>query len=143
LFSGEDHRDQHKKFDKKNSFQKVVGSWWIHPFVSLGEIFEESVNEFKKGLYGEDENQCNNMCKGNSKLLAMSCFIGGVIIIYLIGFIVHTISPDAHHELNIDELKNIRRPLPQSDLKYELDLVESQTLHRKKEHFNVKILKKK
>ncbi|CAF2833663.1 unnamed protein product [Rotaria sp. Silwood2] len=104
-------------------------------FIALGNIFEESVNAFQEGLGGKDEQTCDKMCKGNSKMFTTICFINGAAIIFLIDFIIHKISPDIDHELSIDKINTFRQTFSQIDSKYESDLVEVQTSHGKKNGF--------
>lgn len=104
-------------------------------FIALGEIFGESVKGFQEGFGGKDENACDKICQGNSKVFATICFIIGAIIILVIDFIIHKISPEVDQELNIDLINNRRSTPPQLDSVHDQDLVETQTLRGKKKSF--------
>ncbi|CAF1157250.1 unnamed protein product [Rotaria sordida] len=101
-------------------------------FIALGDIFGESINAFQEGLDGKNEQTCDKMCKGNSKVFATICFISGAGIILLIDFIIHKISPDIDTELSIDKINTFRQKFSQIDSKYGSGLDELQTSHGKK-----------
>ncbi|CAF4799059.1 unnamed protein product [Rotaria sp. Silwood1] len=104
-------------------------------FLALGNILGESVNAFQEDLGGKDQQACDKMCKGNSKVFATICFINGAAIIFLIDFIIHKISPDIDHELSIDKIDTLPQTFSQIDTKYGSNLVEIQTSHGKKNDF--------
>ncbi|CAF1155801.1 unnamed protein product [Rotaria sordida] len=104
-------------------------------FISLENIFGESVNAFQEALGGKGEQICDKMCKGNSKMFATICFINGAAIILLIDFIIHKICPDIDYEPSIDKINTLRQTFSQTDSKYGSDLVEAQTSHGKKNDF--------
>jgi zinc transporter, ZIP family len=90
-------------------------------FISLVEIFHESIEKFQEGLATnamtnvtsgalghEIKNDGIHWRKGNGWLLASLCFIGGAVIIYVMDFIVHKICLHADHELTAEELSALR-----------------------------------
>ena len=99
-------------------------------FISLVEIFGKSVISYEKGFgiplkkdpfgcgdlgfifvnatsnntYPHCANNCDNMCVGHSWLAATGTFILGVVITFILDFIVGRLSPEAHEELEISHL---------------------------------------
>ncbi|CAF4776860.1 unnamed protein product, partial [Rotaria socialis] len=63
------------------------------------------------------------------------CFINGAAIIFLIDFIIHKISPEIDHELNIDKINTFSQTFSEIDSKYGSNLVQVQTSHGKKDGF--------
>jgi len=101
-------------------------------FISLVEIFGESVENFSAGFTeivesnssscgeiglefdSKDENgtfhclKCDANCEGNAWLSTTGCFILGALLIFVIDFIVVKISPAAHDELELDDLNKLQ-----------------------------------
>jgi ZIP family zinc transporter len=107
-------------------------------FISLVEIFGESVENFEKGFRGNETNNCDKTCKGHSRSLTTISFITGAAILFLLDFIVHKISPNTAHNLEKEELNALHQPQPRLDLENGLDAVKIQNLsnqqsNRKKE----------
>lgn len=90
-------------------------------FISLAEIFEESIEHFRQIFHENQTNECHETCKGHSKTLATVCFIAGAAIIFIIDFIIHRIAPDVEHELTdlqqTTEQFELERALGQSNNK--------------------------
>lgn len=99
-------------------------------FISLVEIFQESIKKFEHGLSGlveessckdkcqgnrtnEREENCLKKCEGHAWLFASLCFLLGTIIIYLLDIIVHKISPNAETEpeLYIEEFEALQNSM--------------------------------
>jgi ZIP family zinc transporter len=97
-------------------------------FISLVEIFGESVESFEEGFGGKKPNVCDTTCKGHSRALTTICFIIGAAIIFLLDFIVHKISPDMKHDLEVEELNALRQKFSQRDPENGLDAAETQNL---------------
>jgi len=68
-------------------------------FISLAEIFEESIEHFRQVFHDKSTNECDEKCRGHSKTLATICFMFGALIIFVIDFIIHRIAPEVEHEL--------------------------------------------
>lgn len=81
-------------------------------FISLVEIFSESVDMLIKGIRTDD--MTNETATGHGWLCATGCFAVGIVLIYLIDIIVHKISPE-HEMTEIENLHDIR----ESYLQYE------------------------
>ena len=103
-------------------------------FISLVEIFGKSVESYQKGFQmrlivngtsscGEHGfvfinktetgdkyhcSHCDTICEGHSWLATTATFILGVLIIFLMDYIVGIISPAAHEELEIAHLNKLR-----------------------------------
>jgi len=102
-------------------------------FISLVEIFTESVENFSNGFSILVENQdkscgelgfdfdsynetsktfncisCDESCEGNAWLSTTGCFILGAVIIFVIDFIVQKISPAAHDELELEDINKLQ-----------------------------------
>ena len=90
-------------------------------FISLVQIFHESIEKFQNGLATsatinltngtleqETDTGSFHWRKGHGWLLASLCFIGGTVIIYVMDFIVHKISLHAGHELTAEEFAALR-----------------------------------
>lgn len=82
-------------------------------FISLVEIFSESVDDFEKFFASSDKRTFNTTCddsatptrcKGHSRLLATSCFFAGAAMIFVLDFLVHKISPASEHTLEVEEM---------------------------------------
>jgi ZIP family zinc transporter len=103
-------------------------------FISLVEIFGKSVDSYQKGfekffvnnttkrcidngtmLSNKTESTnnhcsgCDNICAGNSWLAATGTFILGVVIIFIMDYIVGILSPEAHEELEISHLNQLHK----------------------------------
>ena len=102
-------------------------------FISLVEIFGKSVESYQRG-FGKffvndttlncsdpgviDSNKtenitnhcigCDNICVGNSWLAATGTFVLGVLIIFVMDYIVGILSPEAHEELEISHLDQLQ-----------------------------------
>lgn len=74
-------------------------------FISLVEIFNESVHLLTEGLKTEDISEAT--ATGHGWLGATACFGVGIAIIYLVDIIVHKISPE-HEHAEMEILENIR-----------------------------------
>jgi len=101
-------------------------------FISLVEIFGESVENFQAGFTvtvksnesscgeiglefdSKDENgtynclSCDTACEGNAWLSTTGCFILGAVLIFVIDVIVGMISPAAHEELELDDINKLQ-----------------------------------
>ena len=97
-------------------------------FISLVEIFHESIEKFQDALSTNQTNictieslgkevphKCNDKCRGNGWLLACLCFMAGTAIIYVMDFIVHKISHHVDHQLTPDELSALRTSVANAD----------------------------
>lgn len=97
-------------------------------FISLVEIFQESIKKFQNGLATSatinlttgaleqgTETEDFHWRKGHGWLLASLCFVGGTAIIYVMDFIVHKISRHAGHELTEEELSALRNNVGNHD----------------------------
>ena len=104
-------------------------------FISLVEIFTESVENFMAGftenVEADDGKSCGEMelefdyknettgryhclkcdtkCEGNAWMSTTGCFILGAVIIFVIDFIVEKISPAAHDELELDDINKLQQ----------------------------------
>ena len=84
-------------------------------FISLVEIFHQSIKKFEHALSGMDEESscadkcrinttkakeenCQKKCEGHAWLFSSLCFLLGAILVYLLDIIVHRISPNAETE---------------------------------------------
>ncbi|GMF38305.1 unnamed protein product [Phytophthora fragariaefolia] len=79
-------------------------------FISLVEIFGESVHLLTEGLKTEDMSE--ETATGHGWLGATACFAAGIILIYAIDVVVHKISPE-HEMTEIDNLEGVRESLEQ------------------------------
>jgi ZIP family zinc transporter len=110
-------------------------------FISLVEIFGKSVESYQKGFevrlfvngtsscgehgfvfINKTENgdkylcsHCDTICEGHSWLATTATFILGVLIIFLMDYIVGIISPAAHEELEIAHLNMLRDSTSQNN----------------------------
>ncbi|DBA04662.1 TPA: hypothetical protein N0F65_012245 [Lagenidium giganteum] len=73
-------------------------------FISLVEIFGESVHLFTEGV--KTEGMSDETADGHGWLLATACFGAGIALIYFIDFIVHKISPEVE-ATEIENLENL------------------------------------
>ncbi|KAK1930664.1 Zinc transporter ZupT [Phytophthora citrophthora] len=81
-------------------------------FISLVEIYGESVHLLTEGLKTEDMSE--ETATGHGWLGATACFAVGIFLIYGIDIIVHKISPE-HEMTEIDNLEGIRESMEQFD----------------------------
>ncbi|EGZ26268.1 hypothetical protein PHYSODRAFT_327182 [Phytophthora sojae] len=79
-------------------------------FISLVEIFGESVHLLTEGLKTEDMSE--ETATGHGWLGATACFAAGIVLIYLIDVVVHKISPE-HEMTEIDNLEGVRESMAQ------------------------------
>ncbi|ETP02171.1 hypothetical protein F441_20728, partial [Phytophthora nicotianae CJ01A1] len=79
-------------------------------FISLVEIFSESVNLLKEGLYTEDMTE--ETATGHGWLAATACFAVGIALIYIIDVVVHKLSPE-HEITEIENLGDVRESMDQ------------------------------
>ncbi|KAG7377483.1 Zinc transporter [Phytophthora pseudosyringae] len=79
-------------------------------FISLVEIFGESVHLLTEGLRTEDMSE--ETATGHGWLSATACFALGIILIYVIDSIVHKISPE-HEMTEIENLQDVRESMQQ------------------------------
>ncbi|KAG7378831.1 Zinc transporter [Phytophthora pseudosyringae] len=79
-------------------------------FISLVEIFGESVHLLTEGLKTEDMSE--ETATGHGWLSATACFAAGIVLIYVIDVIVHKISPE-HEMTEIDNLEAVRESMDQ------------------------------
>ncbi|KAL3662670.1 hypothetical protein V7S43_012513 [Phytophthora oleae] len=79
-------------------------------FISLVEIFGESVHLLTEGLKTEDMSE--ETATGHGWLGATACFAAGILLIYGIDIIVHKISPE-HEMTEIDNLEGVRESMEQ------------------------------
>lgn len=81
-------------------------------FISLVEIFTESVHAFKLGI--KTENLSDETAAGHGWLAATACSILGISLIYVIDAIVSRISP-AHEATELDNLEHLRESFSRQD----------------------------
>ncbi|RLN56541.1 hypothetical protein BBJ29_002181, partial [Phytophthora kernoviae] len=98
-------------------------------FISLVEIFGESVHLLTEGLRTEDMTE--ETATGHGWLSATACFALGIAIIYVIDIIVHKLSPE-HEITEIENLDSVRESMNQFESnknndKRSINEVESQT----------------
>ncbi|DBA03945.1 TPA: hypothetical protein N0F65_010598 [Lagenidium giganteum] len=98
-------------------------------FISLVEMFGESVELFTKGV--RTESMPDDTASGHGWVLATTCFGIGIALIYIIDYVAHKISPELE-ATEIDNLENLRRSMTQAHdddakIKSPVDYVESQT----------------
>ncbi|KAH7474228.1 hypothetical protein PRNP1_014028 [Phytophthora ramorum] len=79
-------------------------------FISLVEIFGESVHLLTEGLKTDDMTE--ETATGHGWLAATACFAVGIVLIYLIDMIVHKISPE-HEMTEIENLEDVRESMAQ------------------------------
>uniref|UniRef100_H3H5K7 Uncharacterized protein n=1 Tax=Phytophthora ramorum TaxID=164328 RepID=H3H5K7_PHYRM len=77
-------------------------------FISLVEIFGESVHLLTEGLKTDDMTE--ETATGHGWLGATACFAVGIVLIYLIDMIVHKISPE-HEMTEIENLEDVRESM--------------------------------
>jgi len=80
-------------------------------FISLVEIFHESMKNFRQGLAKSSKDEdCDDRCQGHSLLFSSLCFLLGVVIVYLVDKFIHWISPDVEQEpeMILEELEALR-----------------------------------
>ncbi|POM75348.1 Zinc (Zn2)-Iron (Fe2) Permease (ZIP) Family [Phytophthora palmivora] len=77
-------------------------------FISLVEIFGESVHLLTEGILTEDMSE--ETATGHGWLLATICFAVGIALIYIIDAIVHKISPE-HEMTEIENLQDVRESM--------------------------------
>lgn len=103
-------------------------------FISLVEIYGKSVSSFEQGFgipiekdplgcgelgfifvnvtsnttHPHCANNCDNLCVGHSWLAGTGTFIVGVLIIFVLDFIVSKLSPEAHEELEVSHLNMLQ-----------------------------------
>ncbi|KAG2790732.1 hypothetical protein JG687_00017933 [Phytophthora cactorum] len=81
-------------------------------FISLVEIFGESVNLLTEGLHTEDMTE--ETATGHGWLAATACFAVGIALIYAIDVVVHKLSPE-HEMTEIENLGDIRESMEQCE----------------------------
>jgi len=74
-------------------------------FISLVEIFGESVHLLSEGIKTDDMTE--ETATGHGWLGATACFGAGILLIYLIDIVVHKISPE-HEQTELENLEGIR-----------------------------------
>jgi ZIP family zinc transporter len=79
-------------------------------FISLVEIFSESVHLLTEGLRTEDMTE--ETATGHGWLAATACFAVGIGLIYVIDMLVHKISPE-HEMTEIENLEDVRESVRQ------------------------------
>ncbi|KAF4033501.1 ZIP Zinc transporter [Phytophthora infestans] len=79
-------------------------------FISLVEIFGESVNLLTEGLHTEDMTE--ETATGHAWLVATGCFAVGIALIYAIDVAVHKLSPE-HEITEIENLGEVRESMDQ------------------------------
>ncbi|KAG3107501.1 hypothetical protein PI124_g13114 [Phytophthora idaei] len=79
-------------------------------FISLVEIFGESVHLLTEGIRTEDMTE--ETATGHGWLSATACFALGIALIYVIDMIVHKISPE-HEMTEIENLQDVRESMHQ------------------------------
>ncbi|KAI9989978.1 hypothetical protein PInf_020284 [Phytophthora infestans] len=79
-------------------------------FISLVEIFGESVNLLTEGLHTEDMTE--ETATGHAWLVATGCFAVGIALIYAIDVAVHKLSPE-HEITEIENLGDVRESMDQ------------------------------
>ncbi|ETI53042.1 hypothetical protein F442_03944 [Phytophthora nicotianae P10297] len=77
-------------------------------FISLVEIFGESVHLLTEGIKTEDMTE--ETATGHGWLAATACFAVGILLIYFIDIIVHKISPE-HEMTEIENLQDVRESM--------------------------------
>lgn len=93
-------------------------------FISLVEIFGESVHLLTEGI--ANEGMTEETATGHGWLVATMCFIGGILLIYGIDFIVHKIAPETD-ATEIDNLENLRASFEEHEQSKSPGFVEAQT----------------
>ncbi|RLN86616.1 hypothetical protein BBJ28_00024115 [Nothophytophthora sp. Chile5] len=81
-------------------------------FISLAEIFAESVHSLSQGIKTDD--MTDDTATGHGWLAAAVCAAVGVVLIYVIDIIVRKISPE-HGQTEIDNLENLRESFTQHE----------------------------
>ncbi|RLN20323.1 hypothetical protein BBO99_00001496 [Phytophthora kernoviae] len=81
-------------------------------FISLVEIFGESVHLLTEGFTSDDVSE--ETAQGHGWLSATACFAAGIALIYAIDAVVHKIAPE-HDLTEIDNLEGIRESMDQFD----------------------------
>ncbi|KAG7377518.1 Zinc transporter [Phytophthora boehmeriae] len=79
-------------------------------FISLVEIFGESVHLLTEGLRTEDMTE--ETATGHGWLSATACFALGILLIYAIDIVVHKLSPE-HEITEIENLDSVRASMQQ------------------------------
>lgn len=82
----------------------------VMTFISLVEIFGESVHLLTEGLKTDDMSE--ETATGHGWISATACFAVGIVMIYVIDVIVHKISPE-HEMTEIDNLEGVRESMEQ------------------------------
>ncbi|KAF1789002.1 Zinc/iron permease [Phytophthora cactorum] len=98
-------------------------------FISLVEIFGESVHLLSEGLRREDMSE--ETATGHGWLSATACFAIGITLIYLIDIVVQEISPE-HEMTEVNNLEHVRESMEQfesnkMDNKEPVEILEGQT----------------
>ncbi|KAG7378830.1 Zinc transporter [Phytophthora pseudosyringae] len=83
-------------------------------FISLAEIFDESVDSLSQGIKTDDMSE--DTALGHGWLAAACCTAVGIALIYLIDVIVKMISPE-HDHTEIDNLENFQNSMAFHDSK--------------------------
>lgn len=79
-------------------------------FISLVEIFNESVKLLKEGI--KTEAMAEDTATGHGWVIATACFGVGIILIYLIDVLMRKISPE-HEQTDVDNLEKLRQSFEQ------------------------------
>ncbi|KAG3030263.1 hypothetical protein JG687_00010174 [Phytophthora cactorum] len=98
-------------------------------FISLVEIFGESVHLLSEGLRREDMSE--ETATGHGWLSATACFAIGITLIYLIDIVVQEISPE-HEMTEVNNLEHVRESMElfesnKMDNKEPVEILEGQT----------------
>ena len=86
----------------KRGFQNTVE---INKSTDCGQVGLEFINSTQEGQYCA---KCDSTCEGHAWTAASATFLLGVLIIFVVDYIVTKISPDAHEELEISHLNELR-----------------------------------
>ncbi|OQS03637.1 Zinc (Zn2)-Iron (Fe2) Permease (ZIP) Family [Thraustotheca clavata] len=104
-----------KMANPKNLSMALALAGGVMVFVSLVEIFNESVKQFK--IAGEDDNGvCSTTCEGNAWVFTNLAFIVGAIIIYGLDALVHRLSPELKDEMDVADLSRLERAVDGREL---------------------------
>ncbi|OQR93975.1 Zinc (Zn2)-Iron (Fe2) Permease (ZIP) Family [Achlya hypogyna] len=97
-----------KMANPKNLSIALALAGGVMVFISLVEIFNESVEQFKAGN-ADDNGTCDTTCEGNAWVFTNIAFAIGAVIIFLLDAIVHRLSPDLKDEVDAADLARLER----------------------------------
>ncbi|EQC29618.1 hypothetical protein, variant [Saprolegnia diclina VS20] len=97
-----------KMANAKNLSIALALAGGVMVFISLVEIFNESVEQFKAGN-ADEAGECDSTCEGNAWVFTNICFAVGAGIIYLLDALVHRLSPDLKDEVDLADLARLEQ----------------------------------